>query len=59
MEGVLAMKQAVSGDEVSFRGNCAYVRFKVPLNCDPDSYFEKAKQDYLKRREELRQQLNG
>ncbi len=51
------MEQAAHGDEVYFRGDHARVAFNVPLGADPDSYFEKAKQEYLRKLNILREQL--
>ncbi len=58
-EGVIAMEQAIHGDEVYIHGDFARVTLDVPLGADTDGYFEKAKRAYIEKCEEIKRKLGG
>ncbi len=53
------MEHAIHGDEVYIHGDFARVTLEIPLGVDADGYFEKAKQAYVEKCDEIRRKLGG
>ena len=58
-EGAMAMEQAVKGDEVVFREDYARVSFVIRPGEDVDAFFEKAKQEYHRKKAEMLDKWRG